>query len=262
MTVLTNNQEDFWKKNGYLVVTDFFSHEKVLELQSWVAELAAWPETPGKWMKYFERSLGSEKSKLLCRVENFLPYHDGLRQLICGDKIMSILNTLMTEKAVLFKEKINYKMPGGRGFIAHQDAPAFVSFGQNYHITMMIGVDATTIENGCLEIAHGYHNKGLLRQHVDGTLHPELIQELHWQPLTTQPGDIVFFDSYLPHRSGPNQTHSSRRALYITYNKLSEGERREDYFLQKRKAFPPECERDNSQDYSKAGIFNLGNPID
>lgn len=38
--------------------------------------------------------------------------------------IKDIASQLFEEEAVLFKEKINFKLPGGCGFFAHQDTPA------------------------------------------------------------------------------------------------------------------------------------------
>jgi len=48
----------------------------------------------------------------------------------------------------------------------------------------------------------------------------------------------------------------------VTYNGVSQGERRADYFARKRRAFPPECERDPDAPLpAESGVFNLGNPI-
>ena len=53
-----------------------------------------------------------------------------------------------------------------------------------------------------------------------------------------------------------------RRSLYVTYNRKRDGERREDYYADKRRAFPPECEREEGIDYAaRAGAYNLANPI-
>jgi len=38
--------------------------------------------------------------------------------------------------------------------------------------------------------------------------------------------------------------------LYITCNKLSEGESREEYYIGKRNDYPPDIERDPNKDYS------------
>ena len=42
----------------------------------------------------------------------------------------------------------------------------------------------------------------------------------------------------------------ARRVLYITYNKRSEGDSREQYYTEKRNNYPPDIERDPDKDYS------------
>ena len=144
-------QLESWRKHGYLKLAGFLDAAACSDLRGWVDDFQQRDETAGKWMKYFEP--GRAGARQLCRVENFLPFHDGLAQLINGPPTLAIVGALFGEPAVLFKEKINYKLPGGNGFAPHQDAPAFISFGQSIHITLMISVDATTEANGCLEIA-------------------------------------------------------------------------------------------------------------
>lgn len=249
-----------WQQDGFVLIRNHYRDQARELMRAHVEELQAWPESAGKWMKYFERHASGER--LLCRVENFLPYHPGLRQQLEGDELLGMVGELMGEPALLFKEKINYKLPGGNGFAAHQDAPAFVTFGQKYHITLMISVDATTVQNGCLEIVRGRHVEELLPQAADGSLDVKFCETLAWEPLTTEPGDIVLFDSYIPHRSAPNRTDKPRRAFYITYNRASEGNFRDRYYQDKREKFPPEIERVPGRDYSQgAGIYNVGNPI-
>ena len=68
-------------------------------------------------------------------------------------------------------------------------------------------------------------------------------------PCPTKAGDVVYFDSFVPHRSAPNLSETPRRVLYITYNRLSEGDHRERYYAEKRKAYPPDCERDPDKVY-------------
>ena len=63
------------------------------------------------------------------------------------------------------------------------------------------------------------------------------------------PGDVMFFDSLVPHRSGPNTTPLARRALYITYNRVSAGDQRGRYYRDKRQSYPPDCERDTAKQY-------------
>ena len=248
-----------WQRQGYLLLPGHLNAAEAKALSGWVEQLAAWPEEPGKWMKWYEQVHGERQ---LCRVEDFLPYHAALSEFLRGGTIGAILEQLCGEPALLFKEKINFKLAGGAGFLPHQDAPAFTTFGQSYHVTLMVAIDPATRENGCLEVVDGYHGAGLLPQAHDGTLDLAWADAQVWRPIETQPGDLLFFDSFLPHRSGPNRSSRPRRALYVTYNRESDGDYRSAYFASKRAAFPPECERVAGTDYSAAAaVYNLGNPI-
>lgn len=260
-TFLSDEQLQSWNKDGFLVIKDYFNEEQKQELVDWVEDLEARPETAGKWMKYFEHPASDPKVRQLCRVENFLQYHEGFDGLLQGEKIIGILSELMEEPAVLFKEKINFKLPGGNGFEPHQDAPAFTSFNQKYHITMMISIDASNAENGCLQMARGMHDQGMLPTAPGGTVDPDFAKTLNWEHLETEPGDLVFFGSYIPHKSDPNTSDRPRRALYITYNRASEGSRRDDYYREKREVFPPDVEKDPNKAYGDSGVFNVGNPV-
>jgi len=62
-------------------------------------------------------------------------------------------------------------------------------------------------------------------------------------PVPTGPGDVVFFDSFVPHASAPNLTANQRRVLYVTYNRASDGDHRVSYYADKRASFPPDIER-------------------
>lgn len=65
----------------------------------------------------------------------------------------------------------------------------------------------------------------------------------------TRRGDVVFFDSYAPHRSQPNAHSAPRRVLYVTYNAASAGDQRARYYADKRESYPPDCERDPDREY-------------
>ena len=136
---LTRDEISEFKRQSYLHLPGYLNAEQTHCLKEWVSDVYEWPETPLKWMKYFEK--GPRSDRQLCRIEHFIEYHEGLCELVAGKSTLSALGQLMSEPATLFKEKINFKLPGGAGFSAHQDAPAFCDFGPEYHITMMISVD-------------------------------------------------------------------------------------------------------------------------
>ncbi len=73
--------------------------------------------------------------------------------------------------------------------------------------------------------------------------------QLRLQPLPTAPGDVIFFDSFVPHGSKPNLTDAARRVLYVTFNLAAHGDQRARYFADKHAAFPPDIDRDPAQSY-------------
>jgi len=223
-----------------------------------VDRMDGWPEAAGKWMKYFEKNSlkgkpghdgVDEPDKILQRIENFLDYNHNLNELINGPRMLRLVSQLFGEEAVLYKEKINYKLPGGQGFAPHQDVAAgWWMYGQSLHISTLIGIDPATTENGALELVRGAHKQGMLSDQWKG-LSDEVCDRLKWEMFPTRTGDIVFFDSFVPHRSGPNQTDKPRRVVYTTYAKASEGDFRTRYYADKRKSFPPDIEREAGKVY-------------
>ena len=54
-----------------------------------------------------------------------------------------------------------------------------------------------------------------------------------------EPGDVLIFDSFVPHGSPPNTSARSRRNLFLTFNRASAGDHRANYYADKRKTYPP-----------------------
>lgn len=231
--MLSSSQLQFWETHHYLKLTNFASYHDISPtlLSDWTNEIAHWsPSHDGKWLLHWE-AVGEEGERALCRAENFVNYHEGVRDL-CSTKINDVVSQLFREPAVLFKEKINFKMPGGGGFAAHQDSPAYIGMA-NSHISVMLAIDAATPENGCLEVCPGIWVKDQVPLTPSGVITAEAEAGMQFLPVQCSPGDVLLFSGYLPHRSGPNRTDKSRRAMFITYNPSSDGTFHEQYYAAK-----------------------------
>lgn len=242
-------QLERYRRDGYLVTPGLFGPEALSRIEAWTGEVTAMPEVPGRHMVYYEDSLSEPGRRVLSRIENFCPYHTGFEALLAHGELPARVGELFGEPAVLFKDKINYKLPGGGGFRAHQDVQAGWDAYAALHITVLVSIDATTVENGCLELVAGAHTRGLIGEKWK-PLEEEASPELRYVACPTEPGDAVFFDSFVPHRSAPNLTGSPRRVLYVTYNRLSEGDHRARYYADKRLSYPPDCEREPGKPYA------------
>ncbi len=233
------------REDGFLVVRQFFDRPQMEALLRWTEELQHAPERPGAHWVYHEDSLTEPGRRVMQRIENFCPVHPGLDELVRHGALARWTAALMGGPVVLFKDKINFKMPGGPGFKAHQDQQAGWSKYADLFVTALVTIDAATLENGCLEMVAGRHREGLIGEEWN----PLEESELALQPVPTLPGDVIFFDSYAPHASKPNFTSQPRRLLYLTYNLASDGDHRAPYYADKHAAFPPDIERTAGAEY-------------
>jgi len=249
---LTQAQVDAFDRDGFLLVpaAEAWTADELKLILNSVEMMSDWPDKAGKYMKYYEPNRADPAAgKILCRIENFTQYNPGLDFILTGQKLVDMNSDLFGVDSVLYKEKINYKLPGGDGFAPHQDVAAgWWMYGQTLHISCLVSIDPATIENGCLEVVRGHHTDGLLGDDWKG-IPDDKVASFKWEYMPTQPGDVIFFDSYVPHRSAPNNTGKSRRVLYATYAKASEGDFRDRYYADKRASFPPDVERDPSKKY-------------
>ena len=89
---------------------------------AWVDEVEEWAHTDGPGLHHFELT---ERGPALARSEDFDSHHPKLSSFIRWGAPNDLVEVVMGEPAILFKEKINYKQPGGAGFAPHQDASAY-----------------------------------------------------------------------------------------------------------------------------------------
>lgn len=229
ITVHTGTDEEsveHFRTNGWLL-TETLRGDDVELLGRWVDEVASWPDDGGDWLHH--RELTDDGPKL-CRSENFTPFHEGLRKLLTEGDMVATASALLGEPAVLYKEKVNYKLPGGAGYAPHQDAPAYPFI--DAHVSCMVAVDAATASNGCLEVVSAAHAE-VLPMGDDGCIAPDVVESMEWLTVPVAAGQTLWFHSRTPHRSGPNESSEPRRALYPTYNALRLGDLREEYYRAK-----------------------------
>ncbi len=244
----TGDQLESFRRDGFIVVRGLLAPDEIRRVTGWVDELEAFAEIPGRSMFYYEASVIDADDRVLSRIEYFADFHQRLGSLMRGAELLGRCAELFGADAILFKEKVNFKLPGGQGFAPHQDAQAGWGDYGDLHMTAMITIDRASEENGCLEIAAGEHKRGLIGEPWKPMTDAEL-GGIDFVTLPTEPGDAVFFDSFAPHRSAPNRSDQRRRILYITYAKTADGDHREQYFADKRRNYPPDIERQPGKSY-------------
>jgi hypothetical protein len=241
-----------FSRSGW-VLTELLDRDGVARLRGWVEELAAWPDDgPG----LHHREL-TDAGPQRCRTEDFVPHHAGLRDLLTAGALLAAAGSLLGEPALLYKEKLNAKLPGGAGYAPHQDAPAYRFVDRL--VSCLVAVDDATTTNGCLEVVSGAHAE-LLPVDARGCIRADTVRSLRWEPITMRAGQALWFHARTPHRSGPNRSPHPRRALYPTYNAAAEGDLRDRYYRQKRAELAASAHDQDRVPVSLIGDF-LGRPV-
>ena len=225
---------DSFRRDGWLVVRQALGADQLEAVDAAVTRLEGWATDAsgaGPGLHHFEQT---DAGAVLARSEDFVHDDQVLHDLIQGGIVIEVLGALFGEDAVLFKEKVNYKQPGGGGFAPHQDATAYRFV--DHHISCMVPLDPSTIASGCLYVATGFE-EGQLPTDDRGRIEESAAAQLDWRPVLLEPGDLLFFDSYTPHYSDTNTTTRARRAAYLTYNAASLGDHRDRYYADKRAEF-------------------------
>lgn len=99
-----------------------------------------------------------------------------------GDDLLRTIALYEKEKNNLLKDKINFKLSGGGGFLPHQDHPAFTRFIKEEIFNIMIPVDDMNIANGCLYISKIPFKKKSI-PHNSGQTLKSAYKNYHWIPI-------------------------------------------------------------------------------
>ena len=264
---MTEFEQQEFRKQGYVVLGNFFDDESVQLLQTASKEMSELARhiiriTQEKGLRFPEHALGSDDQLIVvseasnagqvCRYEFILGNNIALRDFFTS-AVADVIGALLGEAVVPFKDKSNEKNPGGGGFGPHQDFAAYQAFPPCYHITAMIPIDHMTRLNGCVQFASNFDElsrgrpdfiKSMIDGHAllhyhdggarNGNIRDDIVEKLEWRPVEVTPSDMVLFNSFSPHFSEPNCSAASRRAMFMTFNSRREGSWYGHYYREKR----------------------------
>jgi ectoine hydroxylase-related dioxygenase (phytanoyl-CoA dioxygenase family) len=191
-------------------------------LADWAHVIESWPVGSHVWGQYAEQITDHVA---VCRTENVSACHSGIAELVEGP-LRDVAMHAFGESASAFKDKINYKHPGGAGFRPHQDRLAYPGVARV--LSILVAIDECTTESGCLWLADGVNE--LLPTDDRGVVRADIVDSLHWRAAELGPGDAVLLDGLAPHYSEANGGTRPRRVLVASYAPKREGYSRDHYY--------------------------------
>lgn len=191
-------------------------------LRTWVADVEAWPAGSHVWGHYAEQT---PDGPVICRTENVSACQPGVAGLV-EDTLREVATSALGAPVTAFKDKVNYKQPGGAGFSPHQDRLAYP--GVERVMSVLVAIDECSLDSGCLWFADGVDE--LLPTDDRGVVRPDIAATLAWSPAELAPGDCVCIDGLAPHYSEGNRSEHPRRVLVASYAARDEGYTRAQYY--------------------------------
>ncbi len=213
-------------EQGYLFMPGLFDTEEMKNISKLVPELLSGSEEVDHMHRERERSGAIRQVYLAHR------YSPTFRALSQDPRLVEPAKQILKGDVYIWHSKINVKEAfEGTVWLWHQDYGYWMWDGvEPQLISVMVVMDKATLNNGCLKVAAGSHKWGRLEHYPDEvttsykqwcvdkeTLKERLLEE-HIQPITGEPGDVLFFHCNLLHGSGHNMSPLPRKTFIIAYN--------------------------------------------
>ena len=225
---LTPEQVDFYRAHGYLRIRQVFTPQEMDELDreldflldTWAERHMGWS---GPWRKVYMDSATEKKSQLVS-LHDLQLYSAAWCRAVTHPRLTGALADLLGPDVELHHSTLHAKPPNtGHPFPLHQDSP-FYEHTDGRYVDVLVHLDDTTDENGCIRFLDGSHKQGKLQhitQTADGGCTPHLpTDKYHLEdtlPVPAKRGDVVVFSIYTVHGSRINRTQRIRRMVRVGY---------------------------------------------
>lgn len=222
LRILTEDDWESWRRNGYLHLRDVVPAkllEPVIDLAWEFQEMS--PDDPESWYRREPARIGMEELNFSGMVEVY--NHQALWDVRQHPKIHRIFADLWgTEKLWVTIDRLNLNLPvrpgnDFRGFI-HWD----IDTGRDplpVNLQGVLSLSDSTVETGgfqCVPEIYRNFSQWVRTQPSDRNTWMPDVAGCEVLQIETRPGDMLIWNSLLPHGIRPNRSNRPRLAMYIT----------------------------------------------
>lgn len=226
--MLTPDQKNGWKSDGFFIVPAFESQSRCRALHDRVVEIARLSArgfripnvliVPEKKPNPHARNPEDDLAKI------FRLHRDAkFRALVEHCRYVEIAQELLGPEIDCFVSQFIFKNQGAMGQPWHQDSHYF-AFSKGPQIGFWLAITRATLDNGCLHVVPGSHTESVHRHVPDLRTHAlygyEEIVDYDTSkavPVLLDAGDLLVFHSHLMHRSTDNISDGIRAAFVWHY---------------------------------------------
>jgi hypothetical protein len=224
--MLTQEQIDFFKENGFLRLEQVYSPEELKPMSeqlNYVINTFAerGPGWRGPWRKdYYDDE--EEETSTLIAIHELQHYSAAWTRAVTKPELAEAVATLLeTEALELHHVTLHGKTPdAGTAFPMHQDMP-FYPHSDGRYMDALVHLDDADESNGCIKFLEGSY-KNCPLEHITG---PETAPHLPTDKYRLEDavfcparaGDVVVFHLWTIHGSGMNKRRRWRRIVRLGF---------------------------------------------
>src|SRR6266581_8958108 len=219
-------QRAAYDENGYLVFPELLHSSELESLRAALAEVLRESEGLTSTNDKFSITRTDSGGYSVRRIFDPIAHHAAFRALVFNPKILDVVENLIGPNIQLHHTKLNLKPPSSpeARFEWHQDYPFFPHTNFDL-LAVMIYLDDSTEENGCLTIVPGSHKLGP-RNHLfakDGAFSSQLEDKTvvddptGWLKVPVPAGGMELHHCNMLHSSTANRGTRPRSAIVIQY---------------------------------------------
>jgi ectoine hydroxylase-related dioxygenase (phytanoyl-CoA dioxygenase family) len=221
---LSADQVSFYQQNGYLAGIKLLNDEQVAALCTEVDELTN-THHPGRELFYeYHSNESTDPNTVLFHALGAWRVTPGLHDVLWNPAFVMAAAQLLQAPVRFWHDQIFYKPARHGGVVAwHQDFSYWTRTRPMAHLSCWIGLDDSTIENGCVQYVPRSHQWELLpitglandMNSIQSVLSERQQNEFQPVPIELKKGEASFHHPLMVHGSFENKTEKPRRAIVI-----------------------------------------------
>lgn len=231
---LSQEQKDFYNKNGFLVIKGLIDLPTLYSCKQRFLDICKGVVDRGNMIVMKELSLinsGKTGEDLINKIQDIL-YDDIFPIYFENPRLLHVLSQLIDSENITAVHSMLINKPPGTGrHPSHQDLHYFPFRPVDKIIAAWTAIDHVHRDNGCLFVIPESHKKQILYEHgyppaQDGVINKmyhgivnegSVSKEVDRVYVEMSAGDTVLFHPLLVHGSGPNVTKGYRKAISCHY---------------------------------------------
>ncbi len=221
---LSTDQLDFFHKNGYLAGIRILTDEQIDALRSALGGLMKAEQSANPLFYEYNLNESSDPDKRLFHALGAWRVSPAFHDLLFHAAFTAPASQLLGGPVRFWHDQLFVKPATDGGVVAwHQDYSYWTRTKPMAHLTCWIGLDDSTIENGCVHYVPGSHKwdllpKGDLANDMDSVLAiltEDQKREFKPVPIELKASEASFHHPLMLHGSYENRTQHPRRAAVI-----------------------------------------------